>query len=232
MTSSLRDALRLSGALDQFQPVAPEARPGRNESRGRGERAPPRGDRPGQRGDQRGEPRAARSVKPARPPGGRPGAGTPGAQRAPARAGDGKAGDIDLAKAYALRAQSEQRERDRRVAAERELAERRRVQRQQVLDLLEGHTLNRDDAETVRNFEYGGKIRRVYVTDEQLLQVNDGRLGVIQMRGRYLLVERELALRIGTVDASAVALLADPDEAAAEALHGPDHPDPAGSTPT
>ena len=33
---------------------------------------------------------------------------------------------------------------------------------------MEGHTLNRDDAETVRNFEYGGKIKRIYVTAEQL----------------------------------------------------------------
>jgi uncharacterized protein YaiL (DUF2058 family) len=206
MTSSLRDALRLSGALDQFQPVAPEPRSGRSDPR-----TPKRGD---QRGDPRGD-RGARTGKPARPPA-RPGAGAHAQRRPPAKAVDAKAGDIDLAKAYALRAQSEQRERERRVAAEREQAERRRLQRQQVLDLLEGRTLNRDDAETVRNFEYGGKIRRVYVTDEQLLEVNDGRLGVIQMRGRYLLVERGLALEIAAVDASAVAVLVDPDEAGAE----------------
>jgi hypothetical protein len=215
MSSSIRDALRLSGALDQFKPVAPEPRTGRNESRGRSERGPKRGDK---RGEPRGE-RAARPGKPA-PPRGRPAAGARGPRPAPAKPGDGSAGEIDLAKAYALRAQSEQRERERRLAAERELAERRRAQRQQVLDLLEGATLNRDDAETIRNFEYGGKIRRVYVTDEQLLQVNDGRLGVIQMRGRYLLVERVLALRIGAVDASAVALLVDPDEVAVDAPAG------------
>jgi hypothetical protein len=206
MSSSIRDALRLSGALDQFKPVAPEPRTGRAEARGRG-------DRPDQRGD-----RGPRAGKPPRPPG-RTGAAT----KAPRRTGKppakpaGDAGEIDLAKAYALRAQTEHRERERRLAAERELAERRRVQRQQVLDLLDGRTLNRDDAETVRNFEYGGKIRRVYVTDEQLVQVNDGRLGVIQMRGRYLLVDRDLAIRIGAVDANAVAVLVDPDEAAADA---------------
>jgi hypothetical protein len=207
MSSSIRDALRLSGALDQFKPVAPEPRTGRGEARGRG-------DRPDQRGD-----RGPRAGKPPRPPG-RPGAATKTPRRPgkpPASAGGDAAGEIDLAKAYALRAQTEHRERERRLVAERELAERRRAQRQQVLDLLDGHTLNRDDAETVRNFEYGGKIRRVYVTDEQLVQVNDGRLGVIQMRGRYLLVERDLAIRIGAVDASAVAVLVDPDEAAADA---------------
>lgn len=121
--------------------------------------------------------------------------------------------EIDLAKAYALRARAEQREREEKARIEREVAERRRVQRAQVQALLDGGTLNLQDAEIPRHFEYGGKIRRVYVDDAQLEQVNDGRLGVIQMRGRYFLVERALAERIRAVDANAVALLVDPDEA-------------------
>lgn len=193
MTSSLRDALRLSGALDQFKPVD---RPKQN----RPGRPPPKGAP---------VPGAARHGKPR--DGARPARVNPPAKRA-------SDGEIDLAKAYALRAQTEQREREARERAEREAAERRRRQREQVVALLEGHTLNREDAETPRHFEYGGKIRRVYVTDEQLAQVNDGRLGVIQMRGRYLLVERALAETIRGVDAHAVALLVDPDEPSAEAV--------------
>src|SRR5690606_6469111 len=72
--------------------------------------------------------------------------------------------EIDLARAYALRAQAEQREREEKARAEREAAERRRRQREQIAALVEGRTLNRGDAEVVRNFEYGGKIRRVYGT--------------------------------------------------------------------
>jgi uncharacterized protein YaiL (DUF2058 family) len=203
MTSSLRDALRQSGVLDQFKPIE---RPKQ-----------PRPGRPGSKGPAAHDgKRHANAAGNART---RDGArGRAPQANAPARRAHDE--EIDLAKAYALRAQSEQREREAKERAEREAAERRRRQREQVAALLEGATLNREDAETPRHFEYGGKIRRVYVTDEQLAQVNDGRLGVIQMRGRYLLVERALAETIRGVDAHAVALLVDPEEVAAEVVAG------------
>lgn len=178
MTSSLRDALRQSGVLDQFKRVERrDERPAKNKANGR--------PRPPGNGQARGRTDAARSPR--------------------------RDEEMDLAKAYALRAQSEQRERERKQQAEREVAEHRRRQREQVAALIEGRTLNREDAESVRNFEYGGRIRRVYVTDEQLEQVNSGELGVVQMRGRYLLVERHLAEQVRGVDASAVALLVAPE---------------------
>lgn len=188
MTSSLRDALRQSGVLDQFKPV--ERRDARPAKKGGG--AARRGGKAAPRGK-----------------------ADAGRERLP-RTGE----DMDLAKAYALRAQTEQRERDRKLHAEREAAERRRRQREQVTALIDGHTLNRDDADVVRNFEYGGKIRRVYVSDEQLDQLNTGRLGVVQMRGRYLLVTRALAEQVRAVDDTAVALLVDPDTADSQDSHG------------
>lgn len=189
MSSSLRDALRQSGVLEQFKPVG--GRETKPQSRSADAR---RGGKPGTGKPpvRDGRPHAAAASKKTRP-----------------RSEE----EIDLAKAYALRAQSEQRERALKEQAEREVAERRRVQRERVATLLEGATLNREDAEIARHFEYGGKIRRVYVTDEQLEQVNDGRLGVIQMRGRYLLVQRVLVESVREVDAHAVALLVDPDNA-------------------
>ncbi len=181
MTSSLRDALRQSGVLDQFKPV---------------ERKPkPKADPKARSGSSTGKPPRRHAGKSAPPP-----------QRQRSQE------EIDLAKAYALRARAEQREREEKARIEREVAERRRVQRAQVQALLDGKTCNSPEAEIPRHFEYGGKIRRVYVDEAQLEQVNDGRLGVIQMRGRYLLVERELAERIATVDAKAVALLVDPTQ--------------------
>lgn len=177
MTSSLRDALRQSGVLDQFKPV--ERRDERSAKKSNG------GGRPGGKPQARNKPDSARAPR--------------------------RSEEMDLAKAYALRAQTEQRERDQKQQAEREVAERRRRQREQVATMIEGKTLNRDDAEAMRNFEYGGRIRRVYVTDEQLEQVNGGQLGVVQMRGGYLLVERTLAEQVRAVDASAIALLIDPE---------------------
>lgn len=180
MTNSLRDALRQSGALDQFKPVGGGRDAGKANGKGKGKR-------PEQR-------RPAAAPRPA-----------------PARSEE----EIDLAKAYALRARTEQREREARLKAEREAAERRRLQRERLQALIEGKTLNRDDAEHPRHFEYGGKIRRVYVDDGQLEQVNDGRLGVVQIRGRYLLVERAVAEAARTIDASAVALLVEPEPSVA-----------------
>lgn len=119
--------------------------------------------------------------------------------------------DIDLAKAYALRAQTETRERKR---VEQEAAEQARVRRerkQKIQQLLDGRALNKAEADLPRNFEYGGKIRRVYVDAAQLAALNAGELGVVQQGGRYLLVGRELAEQVLAIDAHLVALLVDPN---------------------
>ena len=119
-------------------------------------------------------------------------------------------GDIDLAKAYAVRAQTEAQERKR---AEQEAAEQARLKRERkakVQKLLEGQALNKADADQVRHFEYGGKIRRVYVDALQLADLNAGKLGIVQNSGRYLLVAQTVAEQVREVDPHLVALLVDP----------------------
>ncbi|HEU4669711.1 MAG TPA: DUF2058 family protein [Dyella sp.] len=123
----------------------------------------------------------------------------------------GEGSEIDLAKAYAMRAQTEAAERRK---AEQEAAERARLKRERrsrVQKLLEGQALNRADADQARHFEYGGKIRRVYVDPGQLIALNAGELGVIQFAGRYVLVTRAVADQVREVDPEAVALVVDPD---------------------
>ena len=120
--------------------------------------------------------------------------------------------EIDLAKAYALRAQAEQREKAAKLQREREVAEQRRQQRERLQALLEGRALNLEQAETPRHFEYGGKIRRVYVTEDQLSRLNAGDLGVVQLRGRYILVERNIVEQAALIDERSVALLVDPQD--------------------
>lgn len=147
-----------------------------------------------------------------------PGADTRGAGRrdaagAPARRGRGGARtreDIDLAKAYAIRAQ---KEKDERIEAERQkqaLAQQRREARARLGVLVEGKALNAADADIARHFEYGGKIKRIYVTQEQLRELNAGELGVLQHNGRYLLVSAALLAQAEAVFAPAVALKVDP----------------------
>lgn len=119
-------------------------------------------------------------------------------------------GEIDLAKAYAIRAQKDAEERKR---AEQEAAEQARLKRERkakVQKLLEGQPLNKPDADQVRHFEYGGKIRRVYVDAAQLADLNAGKLGIVQNGGRYLLVTQAVAEQIRELDPHLVALLVDP----------------------
>ena len=118
--------------------------------------------------------------------------------------------DIDLAKAYALRAQTETRERKRLEQEAAEQARLRRERKLKIQQLLDGKSLNKAEADQPRNFEYGGKIRRVHVDAAQLVALNAGELGVVQQAGRYLLVSRDIAEQVRDIDPHLLALLVDP----------------------
>jgi len=122
-------------------------------------------------------------------------------------------GEMDLAKAYAIRAQADAVERKR---AEQEAAEQARIRRERkakIQGLLAGQALNKAEADHARHFEYGGKIRRVHVDAEQLAALNEGRLGVVQQGGRYLVVSQAIAEQVRTIDPHQLALLVDPQAA-------------------
>ncbi|MDT3556637.1 DUF2058 family protein [Stenotrophomonas maltophilia group sp. msm1] len=149
------------------------------------------------------------------------GAGKPGGQ---ARGGQGQQGprkprsaeEMDLAKAYAIRAQ---REKEERIEAERLKQEEARVRREaktKLEALLQGKSLNAEEADIARHFPYGGKIKRIYVTAEQLTALNAGELGVVQLNGRYLLVTAEVLAQCEAVFAPSVALKVDPNAPAEE----------------
>ena len=151
---------------------------------------------------------------PGKPGGGKPQAhaGKPGqarpAQGKPQRQGPHKPRsqeDIDLAKAYAIRAQ---REKDERIEAERLKQEEARLRRE---ELIKDKGLNDPNADIARHFPYGGKIKRIYVTAEQLKALNAGELGVLQQNGRYLLVTAALLAEAEAVFAPSVALKVDPN---------------------
>lgn len=125
--------------------------------------------------------------------------------------------DIDLAKAYALRAQKEKAD---RLAAEREQQEQARLRREakiKLAELLKDNALNDPAAELARHFEYGGKIKRIHVTADQLKALNAGELGVVQANGRYLLVRAAILDQAQSIFPAAVALRVDPDAPASDA---------------
>jgi uncharacterized protein YaiL (DUF2058 family) len=209
MTDSLRDQLLGLGFKPAPKPerkpdASPRVRdrpihgkptPGRPDVRDPA-RAPRRGDQQGRGPQSRGAPRPER----ARAASGRPAAGAARSQQ-----------DIDLAKAYAIRAQ---REKDERIEAERlkqEQARERREARSRVAELLKDKALNDPAADIARHFDYGGKIKRIHVNAGQLKALNAGQLGVVQMDGRYLLIDAALLDQVATIFPPCIALRIDPD---------------------
>ena len=147
----------------------------------------------------------AHAGKPSQPGRPQPRPHTTQHQRKPSRE------DIDLAKAYAIRAQ---KEKDERIEAERLKQEEARLRREAKAKLeafLRDKALNAAEADHVRHFEYGGKIKRVHVTAAQLKALNAGELGVVQVNGRYLLVDAATLAEAEAIFAQAVALKVDPD---------------------
>jgi uncharacterized protein YaiL (DUF2058 family) len=117
----------------------------------------------------------------------------------------------NLAHAYALRAKQEKDERERAQREAERVAREKREQKQKLAALLNGKAHNAADADTPRHFPHGSKIRRIYCTAEQLPQLNRGDLAVVQLAGRYLLVERDIALQARAIDAASLVLLCDPN---------------------
>jgi uncharacterized protein YaiL (DUF2058 family) len=199
MTDSLRDQLLGLG----FKPAAPERRkpePKRDE-RARG-----------------GKPQAARRQEGQAPSGtptqdrGRPSPDT----RRPRANTRASPEYKDHPKANANPAQREKDEPNEAQPQKPEQARQRREAKARLAELVRDKALNDPVADIARHFDYGGKIKRVYVTAAQLKALNAGDLGVIQLDGRYLLVDAAVLEQAAEVFAPAVALKVDPSAPAAD----------------
>ena len=220
MSNSLKDQLLGLGFKAPAKPDPAPAPARKHEARP--DRPPPRTDRqPERKRDDKRDPATRR-----------PDARGPGAHRSAARRPEARADarpatpphggerrpergrtreEIDLAKAYAIRAQKEKDERIAAEAARQEEARVRREAKAKLAEFLQGKALNDPAAEIARHFPYGGKIKRVHVTEVQLKALNAGELGVVQDGGRYLLVDAATLAEVETIFAAAVALKVDPD---------------------
>lgn len=165
---------------------------------------------------------------------GKTGAGDSGSKKARANGAAGKkkrtarkkkSADSDLARAYAARRKAEVREKEaekqRRVAEQEE----RRKRNLQLDEIIKGNTLNRKDAEVPRYFEHMGRIRRVLCTPEQREQLNRGEIGVVNLRGSYLLVSPEILAKYREVAPDLVPDLEGHDEPEDDGSHYPPVPD-------
>jgi uncharacterized protein YaiL (DUF2058 family) len=217
MAESLRDQLLKSGLVKEIREEkrtsTPPQRQGNAGAPGKGGRPsggsgqpyvgnkPRHGGKPGPGGNpqQGGKgPQGGRAVQGGKPQGG---------HARPAR----KDGEIDLAKAYAIRAQTDAAERRRLEAEAAEVARLRKEKKRKVEELLKGKALNLADADQVRHFPYGEKIRRVHVDAAQLTAINAGDLGVVQQGGRYLVVDKAVIDELRTLAPEFIALMVDPN---------------------
>lgn len=123
-----------------------------------------------------------------------------------------KSTEIDLAKAFTLRQQDERRTREQAEREKLEQARLRKIAKEQICELLKDAVLNKADADIVRHFPYGGKIKRIYVTAEQLVALNAGELAVVQQAGKFCLVEVAIALQIKALIPALLALHCDGTE--------------------
>jgi uncharacterized protein YaiL (DUF2058 family) len=215
MSDSLRDQLLGLGFKPAPAPArqhTPAAKPhGAKPAHGKPAHGkPPHGARPAH-----GKPpHGARPAHGKPPHGGKPAHGKPSHGAKPAHGNPQRARsreEIDLAKAYAIRAQ---REKDERIEAERlkqEEARKRREAKAALTEFLKDKGVNDAAAEIARHFEYGGKIKRIYVNEAQLKALNAGELGVVQMDGRYLLVDAATLAQAEAIFAPAIALKVDPN---------------------
>jgi uncharacterized protein len=203
MADSLRDQLLKSGLVKEIREEARKSAPPPRQGQqgqgggGKGGQRPQGGNKPGQGGRPQGQ---------GRPQGGRSGGGGNHPQRQPR-----KDGEMDLAKAYAMRAQTEASERRKAEAEAAEQARLRKEKKRKVEEVLKGKALNLAEADHVRHFPYGEKIRRVHVDEKQLAAINAGELGIVQQGGRYLVVEKAVIDALREIAPEFIALLVDPN---------------------
>ncbi len=95
---------------------------------------------------------------------------------------------MSLSKAYHLRSRDDKQA----VQAKRQQKRADDLLRRQVNAkiqlLVDAHALNDKKAERKRNFLYKGRIRSVLVTPQQMKALNAGALGVVFIRGNYILM--------------------------------------------
>jgi uncharacterized protein YaiL (DUF2058 family) len=122
-----------------------------------------------------------------------------------------KKDDVDLARAYAMRAKADRDEREHTQRETERIAREKKERKAKLTTLLNGKALNHAEADVARHFPHGNKIRRVYCTKEQLEKLNKGELAVVQLAGRYLLVDKDVALQAQAIQSESLVLLCDPN---------------------
>lgn len=128
----------------------------------------------------------------------------PKPRKKPVQHGSEPAGELSLEKAFALRKQEEKKQAEQARRKKIEEDRQRKLMNAAIREIVKAHRLNREDAEVARNFMFRGRIRKIYVTPDQLKALNSGELGIAYLSGGYHLLAREHTDAIAQISAAHV----------------------------
>jgi uncharacterized protein YaiL (DUF2058 family) len=106
----------------------------------------------------------------------------------------------------ARQAMAKEAERNRELNRQKNEAARLKAITAEIDQLIQAHQLPLEDAEIAYNFTDGGKIRRIYVTEQAQGQLSRGQAAIVRLSDRYALVSAEVAEKIARRDAARVVL--------------------------
>jgi len=99
--------------------------------------------------------------------------------------------NISLEQAYRIREAQEKSAKQKAHELKMEEDRRRAALNRQIKQIVEAGRLNLPDATEGRYFLYKNRIRKVWVSPEQLVELNSGKLGVVYLAGGYHILASE-----------------------------------------
>ncbi len=117
-------------------------------------------------------------------------------------------GHVDENRQRVLDEQAKKAARDKALNRDKALLQQKREVEAQIDQLIEAHTVGRDGGDVRFNFSDMGKVRRIYITQEQQNQLSAGKIGIAKREETYYLVPAEVAGKIRQRDESVVVFLA------------------------
>ena len=121
--------------------------------------------------------------------------------------------ESDLEAAYRARARQERAEREAAEQAKREAARLKKENQAKIKALIGQHTLNADNADIAYNFVVGGKVKQVYITQDQQAGLASGDIAITVLDGKRCLIPGTVAEQIHALDPSKLVVRHDPKAA-------------------
>jgi len=106
----------------------------------------------------------------------------------------------DLEKFYRQRSSVEKKERQQAKKAKEEATQRRKERNIKISGLINENMLKAGDASERYNFLIGTTVKYLYVSDEQLQQLADGKLALTYLKGKCRVISVETATKIREID--------------------------------